>query len=196
MTTLPFIDGDDDDDNPDDGWFQGFGDDPDDMGFDPDAHAFSGAGGYGERGESGGYGRYGGQGGYGGFASYGGYRDTPESESARRNPSIASRVTAAKCPRCNSTLNRPLQWGRKFGCILGAVAGAAGGAAAGCLTAPRLPARSLHWVSLISSAVIGSISGGTTGCRSGASLGDLLDERVLPNHQCQDCAKRFCHPRR
>lgn len=100
------------------------------------------------------------------------------------------------CPHCGSSQTRALQWGRRFGCIVGAVAGAAGGAAAGCIGAPRLPTRPLHWVSLVSSAVIGGISGGTVGCRSGASLGDMLDERVLPNHRCQDCAKRFCHPRR
>lgn len=100
----------------------------------------------------------------------------------------------AACPKCGSKLTRALQWGRKFGCILGAVAGAAGGAAAGCIGAPRLPVPSLRWVSLISSAVIGGISGGTAGCKSGASLGDLLDERILPNHKCQDCSKWFSHP--
>lgn len=116
-----------------------------------------------------------------------------ESEGSGRYPHAPTNAT---CPKCGSKLTRALQWGRKFGCILGAVAGVAGGAAAGCIGAPRMPVPSLRWVSLISSAVIGGISGGTAGCKSGASLGDLLDERILPNHKCQDCANRFSHPSR
>lgn len=98
------------------------------------------------------------------------------------------------CPHCASTRTRPLQWGRRLGGVMGSVAGAAGGAVAGCLTAPRLPSRPLQWVSLISSAVIGGLAAGSAGCRSGASLGDLLDDCILPNRRCLDCAKRFNHP--
>lgn len=132
-----------------------------------------------------------------GFDVYGhGFPDQPDGHADTARSSRYPTAANAICPKCGSKLTRALQWGRKFGCILGAVAGAAGGAAAGCIGAPRLPVPSLRWVSLISSAVIGGISGGTAGCKSGASLGDLLDERILPNHQCQDCSKRFCHPKR
>jgi hypothetical protein len=100
----------------------------------------------------------------------------------------------ATCSHCASTRTRPLQWGRRLGGFVGSVAGAAGGAVAGCLGAPRLSTQPLQWVSLVSSAVIGGIAAGAAGCRSGASLGDLLDDRILPNHRCLDCAKRFNHP--
>ena len=103
----------------------------------------------------------------------------------------------ATCSHCASTRTRPLQWGRRLGGFVGSVAGAAGGAGgavAGCLGAPRLSTQPLQWVSLVSSAVIGGIAAGAAGCRSGASLGDLLDDRILPNHRCLDCAKRFNHP--
>lgn len=105
-----------------------------------------------------------------------------------------SQPATATCPHCASTRTRPLQWGRRLGGVVGSVAGAAGGVVAGCVGAPRLPTQPLQWVSLVSSAVIGGIAAGAAGCRSGASLGDLLDDRILPNHRCLDCAKRFNHP--
>lgn len=122
-----------------------------------------------------------------------GFSETCDPSDTYQSPASSHAVT---CPQCASTRTRALQWGRRFGCIVGAVAGVAGGAAAGCIGAPRQSERPLQWVSLISSAVIGGITGGTAGCRNGASLGDLLDDRILPNHRCQDCSKRFNHPKR
>jgi len=97
------------------------------------------------------------------------------------------------CPRCGSEQTQILQRGKRVGSVIGTLAGVASGIAAGCLRAPVFPYPPLRWMGLVSSAVIGGITGGTAGCASGASLGDMLDERVLSNRRCMGCHKRFTH---
>jgi hypothetical protein len=44
----------------------------------------------------------------------------------------------------------------------------------------------------VSSAVIGGIAAGAAGCRSGSSLGDLLDDRILPVNGCRETLFSGC----
>jgi hypothetical protein len=101
------------------------------------------------------------------------------------------------CPQCQSgsVLSRDLA--RRTGGVLGAAAGGIAGAT-GAITGAELGG-AFGLVAGPPGMVLGSIAGallgafvtGTTGCIAGARLGELIDENILNNYQCQECGYQF-----
>ncbi|WP_354681497.1 hypothetical protein [Cupriavidus plantarum] len=44
---------------------------------------------------------------------------------------------------------------------------------------------------IIAGAILGGLLGGATGCSAGAALGELIDDKILDNYRCLDCAHVF-----
>lgn len=105
------------------------------------------------------------------------------------------------CPQCRSPRVVALHHARKAGGTVGAIAGAASsifaavngaraggrfGASLGVVAGPT--GRSLG---IIAGAILGGLLGGATGCSAGAVLGELIDDKILDNYRCLDCAHTF-----
>ena len=98
------------------------------------------------------------------------------------------------CPSCHSHNTQPRRSAQRWGGVLGSVAGAVVGlAAAGVSVSLRGPPV-VRWPYAMTSAVLGALVSASSGCRSGALLGRLLDESVIAQWVCLDCGFTFGGP--
>lgn len=100
-----------------------------------------------------------------------------------------------KCPHCKSSSIRTLNYGRKLGGTIGTIAGAAsnvtaliGGAKTGLFLGAIVGG--LQTGSL-ANAFIRALQGGIAGCAIGITLGNMIDNDILSNHQYLSCKHRF-----
>jgi hypothetical protein len=105
-----------------------------------------------------------------------------------------------QCPQCGSHRITTRDIGRKAGGAIGTVAGGCTGMSS-VLAGARIgtvvgivagPAGST--LGCLAGALIGGLIGAATVGVAGAKLGEVLDARVLDNHQCLQCDHVFSVP--
>ena len=102
-----------------------------------------------------------------------------------------------ECPHCQSTRITTRNVAKKAGGLIGTVGGTASGAA-GAINGAKFGgivgvAGGTAGIALgtLAGAIFGALVGGASGGMAGAKLGELVDDRVLDNHQCLDCGHSF-----
>lgn len=106
----------------------------------------------------------------------------------------------AECPFCRSRALRTRNLGRKTGGSIGTLAGSVGGIAAvyrggrigatvGAIAGPPGTV-----IGGLAGAVMAGLFGGIAGASAGCALGELVDRKILDNHQCLRCGFRFSLP--
>ena len=105
-----------------------------------------------------------------------------------------------QCPKCGSSLITTRDLGRRTCGAVGTVAGGMTGVSS-VLASARTgmaigvvagPTGSL--VGCLAGALIGGLVGAATVGVAGAKLGEVLDQRVLDNHECMHCEHVFSVP--
>lgn len=102
-----------------------------------------------------------------------------------------------QCPKCGSCRVEAKGRARRAICATGALVGAVGGAAGvvggaefgfmfGAVAGP--PGMI---VGGIAGAIIGALAGAATGGAAGATLGEIVDDNILDDYACLDCAFSF-----
>ena len=113
------------------------------------------------------------------------------------NQSSSNSTCAIYCPKCGSARIQTKNYGKKVGGTVGTCAGlgaslsgaSTGASVGGALGLTLLPeSTSLNG---IASALLGAFAGAVLGCAAGAALGEVIDEKVLDNHECLDCQHSF-----
>jgi hypothetical protein len=98
-----------------------------------------------------------------------------------------------KCPNCQSERIVTKDVAKKTCGFLGMVGGVAsattstlsGAELGGTVGMPTGPAGAM--LGAIAGALLGALVGGTTGGVAGAKLGEVIDDKILDNHQCLAC---------
>ncbi|QBY54453.1 hypothetical protein [Cupriavidus oxalaticus] len=44
---------------------------------------------------------------------------------------------------------------------------------------------------VVAGAILGALAGGAAGCSTGSAVGELIDDKILDNYRCLDCAHTF-----
>lgn len=104
---------------------------------------------------------------------------------------------SVQCPRCYSMNIQTHNRAKHAGGVIGGVGGTASGIA-GALSGAEVGGTVGVWagpfglaLGTLAGALIGGLVGGATGGIAGAKLGEVVDARVLENHQCLDCGHHF-----
>lgn len=102
-----------------------------------------------------------------------------------------------QCPLCESTRIVTKDAGKRTGAIIGGTGGALSGAA-GAVSGAEIGSTvgvvaGPLGIALggLAGAILGGLIGGTTGCIAGSKLGEVVDQKVLDNFQCQSCGHSF-----
>lgn len=105
-----------------------------------------------------------------------------------------------RCPVCRSDHVLSRNYAKRVGRTLGTAAGIGAGVSAtlkgarigtqvGLIGGP--PGR---LVGGLTGAIVGTLLWGVMGGKAGATLGEVVDEHMLDNHQCLRCGHRFSQP--
>ena len=104
------------------------------------------------------------------------------------------------CPKCQSTQIDSKNLARKSGSAIGTMAGGISGVA-GVMNGAEIGTM-LGWVVGPGGAVLGTLAGAlfggliaaAAGCALGASLGEVIDDKLLNNYRCLSCQHSFSRP--
>lgn len=105
-----------------------------------------------------------------------------------------------RCPVCRSDHVLTRHYAKRIGRTLGTAAGIGAGVSAtlkgarigtqvGFVAGP--PGR---FVGGLTGAILGTLLWGVMGGKAGATLGEVVDDHMLDNHQCLRCGHRFSQP--
>jgi outer membrane lipoprotein SlyB len=86
------------------------------------------------------------------------------------------------CPNCNSPNISSSQIAQHVGASIGSVGGAVYGYRISAVFGP---------VGMFTGAIAGLIGGAIAGCEAGHAVGKVIDEKVINEHQCNNCQHTF-----